>query len=88
MLRITTCTHPGERPCLVVEGRITGRELMQLRAECQRQLSRSAGLVLDLSGVLYVDEAGALALEQLQRGGAELVGGSAFVRELLGEVAS
>jgi ABC-type transporter Mla MlaB component len=88
MLRITSRTQPGERPCLIMEGRLTRRELVQLRSECQRHLVRGQGLVLDLSGVLYVDEPGALALEQLQRSGAELVGGSAFVRELLGEASS
>jgi anti-anti-sigma regulatory factor len=43
---------------------------------------------VDLSGLAFVDESGADALRELARQGCELRGGSPFVRQLLGEMAS
>jgi hypothetical protein len=77
MLRIT------RRPeALRLEGRLTRDEIELLRTAV-----KGCGAV-DLSGLAFVDEAGADALRALGRQGCELRGGSPFVRQLLGEVAS
>ncbi len=88
MLRITRSTEEPGLTRLVLEGRITYRELGELHLECRGSASPSERLVLELSRVLYVDEAGAEALTTLRRQGIELEGCSAFVRELLSEVSA
>jgi hypothetical protein len=88
MLRITRLAEEPGLTRLILEGRVTRRELEELDLECRGSTSRSERLVLELSRVLYVDEAGAEALTLLRRQGIELEGCSAFVRELLNEVSS
>lgn len=82
MLRIT---HRPDRS-LHLEGRLTRYEVGLLR-ETLRASATGLRLV-DLADLAFVDEAGAAALTDLRSRGLELRGGSAFVRQLLEEVAS
>jgi ABC-type transporter Mla MlaB component len=82
MLRITPDAARG----LQLEGRLTRFELGLLR-ETLHAASRGHTR-LDLSRLRFVDEAGAAALRELEGRGLELVGGSAFVRQLLREGAA
>jgi ABC-type transporter Mla MlaB component len=82
MLRITRQLEHALR----LEGRLTRREVGLLR-----EVFRSPGsgiAVVDLGGLVFVDEAGAAALAELRRGGLEVRGGSPFVRQLLEEACS
>jgi RNA polymerase sigma-70 factor (ECF subfamily) len=80
MLRITRT--PGT-PRLAVEGHLIGPFVDELRSACCRARSDSQPLVLDLSGLTYLDGRGIELLEELARGSARMSGGSAFVREVL-----
>jgi anti-anti-sigma regulatory factor len=82
MLRITR--RPDQ--ALRLEGRLTRDELALLRDTLGRE--GDACDAVDLSGLAFVDEAGAHALRDLGRRGCELRGGSPFIRQLLEEVAS
>lgn len=82
MLRITR--HP--RHALRLEGRLTRHEVDLLREVCRSAASGVA--VVDVESLAFVDEVGAAALVDLQQRGLEIRGGSAFVRQLLEEVAS
>lgn len=77
MLRI------DESDSLRLEGRIVGPWTDELRAACERAMSRAPGLVLDLAAVDFVDREAAALLRQLRARGARLVNASPFLTELL-----
>jgi anti-anti-sigma regulatory factor len=84
MLRITPLdTNP--RQCeLRVEGRLVGEASLQiLRQEIARVAPLGRPLVLELSGVSFVDQRALGVLADAARRGVELVGGSAWLRALL-----
>lgn len=81
MLRITRQLEHSLR----LEGRLTRHEVDLLRETLRSPANGVA--VLDLTNLASVDEVGAAALVDLERGGLELRGGSGFVRRLLEEVA-
>jgi len=68
-----------------LEGRLTRDEVGLLR-EALRGSGRPDAL--DLTGLGFLDEAGASALRELRRGGVALEGASSFVQALLGGLAS
>ena len=80
MLRITRQLEHTVR----LEGRLTRQEVPVLR-EAFRSPDCST-TVLELSSLVFVDEAGAAVLADLRREGLELRGGSPFVRQILEEV--
>ena len=82
MLRITRRPDRG----LDLEGRLTRYEVGLLRETVSSADAIPAHV--DLSGIGFLDEAGAAALVELGRRGLELRGGSSFVRRLLEEVSS
>ena len=77
MLRI------DESDTLKLEGRIVGPWIGELRDACERVMGRGRGLVLDLSGVDFVDREAAALLRQLRARGARLANASPFLAELL-----
>jgi ABC-type transporter Mla MlaB component len=83
MLRIS---QPDERQTLRLEGRLTRYEVGLLRESLRR--GPNGCEALDLSGLAFVDEAGAAVLAELRERGLELRGGSSFVRLLLEGVES
>ncbi len=58
MLKIESVRMSDGRPTLRLEGRLIGPWVIELRRACERALTDSAGLVLDLSEVTFVDQAG------------------------------
>lgn len=75
MLRISKSNE-----CLVVEGRVAGPYVDELA----RALGADAGTrTIDVSGVGYVDAAGARLLRRLVKQGIAIRGSSAFVAETL-----
>lgn len=60
---------------------MTGPAVDQLRKSCAGR--REAGIVLDLSGVVFADRAAAELLKELAAAGFVMEGCSGFIRELL-----
>jgi ABC-type transporter Mla MlaB component len=79
MLRITE-----SEGSLLLEGRIAERWVPELERAAATCLEKSPDLELDLSGVSYVDAAGAELLARLAGQSVALRGPSSFVTELLG----
>ena len=79
MFRVTRADRE-DRPVILLEGRLAERWVGELERACQ---SLRPPRVLDLSGVTFADALGVAALHRLQGQGAELVGASCFVKELL-----
>lgn len=80
-LRITS--SPGERQFVVhVHGSLDAVGAGLLHAEVAR--APADLLVLDLSGLMRLDEAGTAALRALVAGGARIDGASPYVKLLLG----
>jgi hypothetical protein len=80
-VRVTRSTIDGK---LVV--RIEGHLLGGQAAELEADLGTSPSPVtLDLSGLLSADPAAVRMLQALEDGGAELTGGSVYVRHLLAD---
>lgn len=78
----------GFATILRLEGRLTRADLAGLEhsiAECRKDDRR---VVVDLGGVAFLDPSGAAALVAAEADEVELVGASAFVRQLLEEVRS
>lgn len=83
MLRIFPAENGNETLTLRVEGRMIGPWVEELRRSCEPIVARGARLVLDLSGVSFIDRDGARLLIHLQAGGARIWGCSPFVQEQL-----
>jgi anti-anti-sigma regulatory factor len=82
MLRITPTDDDGERT-LRLEGRLVEPWVGELLGACRETAGAGRRLVLDLSGVTFVDAAGVACLRGLRDQGAALRGCSAFINELL-----
>ena len=82
MLRITPTDGESERT-LRLEGRLVDPWVGELLSTCREAASAERCLMLDLSGVTFVDAAGLACLRDLRERGAVLRGGSAFINELL-----
>jgi RNA polymerase sigma-70 factor (ECF subfamily) len=83
MMRITPMQDEATVARLRVEGRITYKTVEELRVECEALLADHGTLVLELSGVQFVDPAGIEVFHRLVQRGAVLTGCSGFVSELL-----
>jgi anti-anti-sigma regulatory factor len=79
MIRITIDTTKGVR--LVVEGHLRGLAVEELRKTCAGRYE--AGIVLDLSGVVFADRSAAKLLKELSAAGFTPEGCSDFIKELL-----
>lgn len=84
MIKITRLPGDHETPTrLHVEGRIHIRTADELTRVCRAGLAESPPLLLDLSGVSFVDADGARVVAELVEHGATVVGASPFVSEAL-----
>jgi len=83
MLRIASADRPGYGATLVLEGRVIGPWVDELRRACQRVLVTGAPLTLDLREVAFVGRDGLELLRRLVDGGVALVNCPAFVSEQL-----
>lgn len=82
MLRITVAPQ-REEVILKVEGEVSGEDVALLEQEGARWLWKARRMVLDLTGVQFIDEAGIALLRRWSGERLALRGGSPFVRELL-----
>jgi hypothetical protein len=81
MLRITKRSPPTGRPVLVLEGRLVGPWVAELRRTAAEVDGPRA---LDLAGVTFADDEGVEALRAIRGAGADLVGASGFLTALIG----
>ena len=87
MLRITT-TDTDEKVTLKLEGKLSGPWVEEL-ARCWRMSSdiyNKRGLVVDLSGVTFVDAAGKKLLCAISSEGAQLIGSGLMPKSLIDEI--
>ena len=70
----------GPDVVLHVAGRLTGSAITQLSDVCE---SMESHYVLDLSKLMFADDAGADAIRTLREGGAGIRGASSFIRLLI-----
>jgi len=68
---------------LRVDGRIVGPWVEELRKECKTCLAKEKRLIIDLSGVSFIDEHGVKVLNELRKGRVEVRGCSLFLSGLL-----
>jgi outer membrane protein TolC/ABC-type transporter Mla MlaB component len=87
MLRITT-TDVGEKITLKLEGKLSGPWVEEF-ARCWQMstdIYKKKALVVDLSGVTFVDPAGKKLLCSISSGGAQLVGSGLIPKSLINEI--
>jgi len=85
MLRITSC-NAGEKFMLKLEGKLSGPWVEELK-RCWRTSSHIyKDLVVDLSGLTYVDSAGKQLLCSIVREGSKLVGSGLMPKSLIEEI--
>jgi outer membrane protein TolC/ABC-type transporter Mla MlaB component len=85
MLRITT-SDINEKVTLKLEGKLSGPWVDEL-ARCWRTSSHVyKGMVVDLSGVTFVDPAGKKLLCSIATGGAQLIGSGLIPKSLIDEI--
>ena len=83
MIRITQRNMDETVTQLQIDGNLTHRTVEELRAACETDFGDRRQLSLELSGVQFVDAQGAALLHHLSHRGVVLIGGSAFLKELL-----
>ena len=83
MLRVTVLSQSREEVVLKVEGWVSGKSVELLEQEGERWLRKCRRLVLELSGVRFIDSSGIALLERWPPQQVSLLGGSPFVRSLL-----
>jgi outer membrane protein TolC/ABC-type transporter Mla MlaB component len=87
MLRITTTENAG-KVTLKLEGKLSGPWVEEFE-RCWRastDIYKSKGLVVDLSGVMFVDPAGKKLLCAISSEGAQLVGSGLMPKSLIDEI--
>jgi len=89
MLKITTQSPDGRPKTLTLEGRLAGpwvAELERVWKEFKR--SSTGALVVDLTGVTFVETQGKALLSQIWQDGAELLVTGCCMRSLVDDIAS
>ena len=89
MLKITKLMASDSSAVLLrLEGQVVGPWVETLRQACKEARSRDGGngIVLDLSGVSYIDAHGVALFRELVTQRAELTNGSVYIAEQLKEV--
>jgi anti-anti-sigma regulatory factor len=88
MLRLTRTTRLPNEVILVLEGQIVAEWVALLEAECQSLLRTDQQLLLDLSGVSYLDRRAARLLRALAARSVVLLNCPPLVADLVREDAS
>jgi len=83
MLKIVSVPNGSGTATLVLEGRLVGPWVEELRRSCEQASSSSDGLTLDLWGVSFVDRVGLELLRSLAARRTRLNNCSPFVAEQL-----
>ena len=84
MLRIDVIERDN-RAVLLLEGRLVGAWVGEVRRSCGEALGRAAAVTLDLTAVSFVDAAGIVLLRELASREITLANATPFVAEQLGE---
>ena len=85
MLRVTRMAENNESITLKVEGRIVEAWVRELKRECDSCLEERDLVILDLSGVNFIDETGIRNFKRMIGNRIKLVGCSSFLSKLLNE---
>ena len=87
MLRITT-SDIGEKVTLKLEGKLSGPWVEEFERcwHMSSDIYKNKGLVVDLSGVTFVDAAGKKLLCSISSAGAQLVGSGLMPKSLIDEI--
>jgi anti-anti-sigma regulatory factor len=83
MLKITRIEGPDSSLTFKLEGRLLEAWVAEVRDACTSRDGRAGDMSLDLSGLTFVDQAGATLLRDLVRQGVRISATSGFVAELL-----
>ena len=87
MLRITVHDNQ-ESLCFQLEGRLAGAWVKEVEQCWQSTLAhqRKPILRVDLTGVIFIDDAGKACLAAMHRQGAELVAADCLTKEIVAEI--
>jgi anti-anti-sigma regulatory factor len=83
MLKVTLLEEDERAVILKLEGRITGQWVHELERECERHLNKHRKLILDVSGITFVDDQGIKMLRTVVGDRVELIRCSLFLSGLL-----
>jgi ABC-type transporter Mla MlaB component len=85
VLRISICDDSERDVRLVLEGRLVGPWVHELRKQSEQALSKTKSLTLDLGKLWFVDPSGAALLRELAERQVEHVNCSIFISQQLKE---
>ncbi len=85
MFKVTCIAKDEETVTLEIEDRIVGPWFDELKRECKKCLVTQSKLVIDLSGVSFIDDRGVKALKRIVGDRTRLTGYSLFLSGLLNE---
>lgn len=88
MLRVTRTTRPPNEVSLLLEGQIVAEWVGLLEHECHELLGSDQRLLVDLSGVSYLDRRAARLLRDLAERSVKLINCPPLVEALIREDAS
>jgi anti-anti-sigma regulatory factor len=88
MLRLTRTSQPPDDVILLLEGQIVAQWVRLLEEECLELLGTGCQVLLDLSGVSYLDRGAARLLRELENRSVRLINCPPLVDELVREDAS
>jgi len=83
MLRITTVEEVGQTIRLKVEGRVVGEWVPELDHACTVLLAQKKKILLDFSGVRFIDRRGSEVLKNMLGERVNMIGASLLVQRLL-----
>ncbi len=84
MLRITTEAEVGQTVRLKVEGRVVGEWVTEFDHTCTVLLAQKKNIVLDFSGVRFIDRRGIDIVKNMRGERVNIIGASLLVQTLLG----
>jgi hypothetical protein len=82
LLKISVDTTSGTGT-VRAEGQVIGPWVDELARSCEQVLARGTGLIVDLSGISFLDRNGVELLRSLRTRGATIVNSSGFLTEQL-----
>ena len=85
MLRLTVVPNSVPVMTLKVEGQIVGEWAGALERECAALLAQGTQVLLDLSGLIYVDGDGVLVLRTLSSAGVVMINCAPIIQGLLAD---
>jgi hypothetical protein len=83
MLKISVVKSSKDSVTLLLEGRIGGEAVEQLRSSCEQVLVRGQQLTLDFGGVSFLEREGVTLCHSLADRQVKLINRSVFVAEQL-----